>query len=41
MHRFFDPLGGLSWKVAGYAWLGVFFLRLAAWHAIEGRYGRA
>lgn len=37
----FDPLGRRSWRVAGYAWLAIFFARLAIWHAIEDRWGRA
>lgn len=41
MHRFMDPLGRKRWRVAGYAWLAVFFARLALWYWIEDRFGRA
>ena len=41
MRWFGDPLGGMSWKTTGYAWLAVYFARLTLWHWIEDRWGRA
>lgn len=36
-----DPIARREWKVAGYAWLAIFFARLAIWYWIEERYGPA
>ena len=39
---FADPLHRLpkTWRFGVYAWLGVFFARLAIWYGIEVKWGR-